>query len=646
MDCGRYGWCVVFLIFSGLGRIPAYSQDTLRIIDHLHRKEESWLVRKDLSVFLVPRETETIKPNVDILIRSSYVPNGKKLLIGQVADPSKEELKKSFIKNIQTIPGAELLIAISKVHPENAAQERILFINNQLLVGFRAAPDSAYLQYLMHKYGLRLYNSDAPTEGKVLVFSCQSHSLSEHSGTIAMKIAAQEKENVLFAQPNRINLFEPQGSHDSYTGDFQNPRGQMVSCAQLLGEHLTDAHVTEVWDQGFTGTGIKVGVLDFFGFDFHHPDMSGQLIPGWDCINNSPYDASNYYYTDNTQAHGMAVAGIIGAKRDNNLGSAGVAYGARLVPFLIDGSEASVVLAMQKARTTFDVDIINCSFGSYFESPAIEAEIQNLVTEGRIRNGMPLGIVVVASHGNDNYNDMDYPQYPATYAQVVSVAASTPDDYKKTPSDQWNTGAPWGSNYGSRLKLAAPGVCIYTTDISGSSGYASGDYISLQKTSASAPIVSGVAALLLEKEPHLTWQEVVDRLTASADKVHSDIYQYYGDQQRPGHSIQVGYGRINAAQALSGKVNTFAANNTQASMLLGMPSLVADILPVHYVLPADVSDCKMIITDIHGTVLLYVQLPQGTGDMRLDVSALSRGIYFVKCFNNKTSITKKFIKSR
>src|SRR5438132_4497906 len=147
---------------------------------------------------------------------------------------------------------------------------------------------------------------------------------------------------------------------------------------------------------------------------------------------------------------------------------------------------------MQKARSAeFDVDVVNCSFGSYFPSPAIEAEIQNLVNYGRIRNGNVLGVTVVNSHGNDNYSDIEHPQYPAAYNEVIRVGASTPDDKRKTPTDNWNTGSAWGSNYGALLDLAAPGVCIFTTDISGPDGYSTGDYGAFQKTSASTHIING-----------------------------------------------------------------------------------------------------------------------------------------------------------
>ena len=107
-----------------------------------------------------------------------------------------------------------------------------------------------------------------------------------------------------------------------------------------------------------------------------------------------------------------------------------------------------------------------------------------------------------------------------------------------------------GSCSGREVHLAAPGVKVYTTDIHGEGGVvpklASGDndYFKFNGTSASAPIVAGVAALVLSGNPGLTEQEVRDVLCDSADEIST------GDAYVAGRNDQVGFGRVNAVAAV------------------------------------------------------------------------------------------------
>lgn len=542
------------------------------------------------------------------------------------------------------------LLGISVIaEPGSPLSSRKLYIDDQVLVGFKTAPTRSEMERFSQEYNLELAHDASQTDGSVYIFRYRNFTTTDNSLTVSTKIARQEKDFVRFAQPNRVNLFEPQSSDDTYIDlawHIENS-GQQVSCSSIQGEHHADAHISGAWDQGVTGQGMRVGVIDFYGFDYNHPDLQGQLLPGWDCINNAPYDASNFYFTDASQAHGNAVCGVIGAKANNGIGSAGVAYDAKVIPFLIDGSESSVILAMQKAMSEgFDVDVVNCSFGSYFPSPAIEAEIQNITANGRVRYGVAKGIVVVASQGNDHYSDVDNPQYPAAYEEVISVSASTPDDRKKTPGDSWETSTSWGTNYGKLLDIAAPGVCIFTTDISGSNGYAPGDYVSFQKTSAAAPIVAGTAALVLSKNPGLSWQEVKIRLENSADK--TSTYDYNYDANKPGHSMEMGYGRVNAEKAITDTPVGVAMETVEEThSRFHITPFTSRILDINYVLDAKYPSYRLEIFDMTGKTLLYMQLPAGSGRLNLNVEELTPGMYFMRCMSGSAIVSKeKFIKVR
>src|SRR5690606_18284457 len=131
-----------------------------------------------------------------------------------------------------------------------------------------------------------------------------------------------------------------------------------------------------------------------------------------------------------------------------------------------------------------------------------------------------------------------YVCYPASHSNVIAVGATTEFDYRS-----------YFSQYGTDLDIVAPGagglVGITTTDRSGSAGYnTSGAYTSdFNGTSASAPIVSGAAALLLSRHPDLSATQVRDLLCATADKVGDVTYT-------DGYNDYYGYGRLNIGRLL------------------------------------------------------------------------------------------------
>jgi thermitase len=114
--------------------------------------------------------------------------------------------------------------------------------------------------------------------------------------------------------------------------------------------------------------------------------------------------------------------------------------------------------------------------------------------------------------------------YPSNLDNVLSISASNEFDEPKTPTSQdgehW-----WGSNFGPKIDVAAPGVHNYTTDNSGQAGYneapgPQGNYFaSFNGTSSSTPNVAGAVGLILSVKPALTEGEVREVIRSTADKV-------------------------------------------------------------------------------------------------------------------------------
>ena len=174
------------------------------------------------------------------------------------------------------------------------------------------------------------------------------------------------------------------------------------------------------------------------------------------------------------------------------------------------------------------VDVANCiswvkSQGAKVISMSLgggtSTTLQNAVS-GAWAGGGTGGAVLIASAGNDGNSAINY---PAGYAEVVSVAASDGNDAHAS-----------FSNTNADVEIDAPGVNILST-------YSGGGYTTLSGTSMSAPHVSGAAAIIWGKYP-----------TAAASTIRSKLDAAVDDLGAPGRDSTFGFGRLNLLKAASG----------------------------------------------------------------------------------------------
>ncbi len=262
-----------------------------------------------------------------------------------------------------------------------------------------------------------------------------------------------------------------------------------------------------VWTQGFHGENVLVGVVDGM-VDATHQQLAANIssIQQFNSEKNDP--ARN--------KHGSHVSGIIAA--DPTSGPVeGIAPKAKIVggQFIANdggGSLGDAIMAMNSVASR-GAKIINMSWGG---APCV----QNL--KSALEQLSNKGILLVTAAGNEGTNSDFSPSYPAAFNLMnqLNIAATTVDDFMI-----------YFSNRGFRtVNIAAPGVGIFST-IPGNQTE------SMDGTSMSAPMVSGVAALLLSARPSATAQQIKVAILNSAD-VGSNV-------------LQVGsHGRINARKAL------------------------------------------------------------------------------------------------
>ena len=285
---------------------------------------------------------------------------------------------------------------------------------------------------------------------------------------------------------------------------------------------LLDLNVVDVWDD-YTGAGVQVAVIDD-GVQYTHPDLNGNysILKDWDFGDNDP-DPSGL----SSDRHGTAVAGIIGATEGNGIGGVGVAYGSTIFGFrglsfqnVTDAiNNASGLL--QTGGVNREADVVNMSLGTggifvdREDIPlfsALNTAIDNAVIAGR--DG--LGTILVKSAGNSRgiNSDTNASSWNAN-PHTISVAAVDQNGFVS-----------FYSTHGASVLVSGFGTPgeVVTTDRVGSEGYAFGDYTpSFNGTSAAAPMVSGVVALMLEANPNLGWRDVQDILAYSARHVGTDV---------------------------------------------------------------------------------------------------------------------------
>jgi subtilisin family serine protease len=286
--------------------------------------------------------------------------------------------------------------------------------------------------------------------------------------------------------------------------------------------YLRAARFPLAWDLQ-RATGTTIAVVDT-GVDLDHPDLAARILPGRDIVNGDDDPADDY-------GHGTQVSGVAAADTDNGRGVAGAAWGASIIPIKVLDGDGFGTDADIAAGVTYAADrgatVVNLSLGGPGESAALAEAVNYALARGS---------VVVASSGNDG---VSVPSYPAAYAGVIAVGAT-----------DWDGNLTWWSNWGSWVDVAAPGWMITSTGQAPGpqERYVGGLYRAAVGTSFSAPLVSGLAALLRARNPDWTPAEVKARIEATArDAGPRGIDEFYG------------HGVIDALSAFGGAPRPHAA---------------------------------------------------------------------------------------
>ena len=271
----------------------------------------------------------------------------------------------------------------------------------------------------------------------------------------------------------------------------------------------------------------------------YNPDFNPRSIVGDDYSDKTERVYGNNDVAGPDPSHGTHVGGIVAAARNNGIGIDGVANAVRIMPVRAvpngDERDKDVANAIRYAVDN-GADVINMSFGKAY-SPHKE------VVDAAVQYADSLGVLMVHAAGNDGENVDSTSNYPTRRyldggkANLwIEVGASS---WKGEP----NLAAPF-SNYGDEtVDVFAPGRAIYST-VPGNK------YEQNDGTSMAAPMVSGVAALIMAYYPTLTPNQVRQIILETATSYENTAVT------RPGSSKKVPFGQLSRT---GGIVNAHAA---------------------------------------------------------------------------------------
>ncbi len=281
-------------------------------------------------------------------------------------------------------------------------------------------------------------------------------------------------------------------------------------------EAETGINVHDAWDVTTGSKNVRVGVIDS-GIAYHN-DLNKNVVEGYDFYYN------NSKTTDDVLGHGTKVAGIIAAEANNGRGVSGIAPNVTLVPLqnYNDGynepdtgaSVAAINYAINLWGTDKQISILNYSVSGFGWGDAIMFAVKNFP-----------GLFVWAA-GNDGRNVETY-KFANEYNldNLISVGAID----KSGQRSVWS--ATGSSCFGKYVNIFAPGG-------KGSEIYVDGDtiattglehtYVGFNGTSAAAPHVTGVAALMLSANPNLTAKQLKSLILKYSNEI--TINTPYGKQ--------------------------------------------------------------------------------------------------------------------
>lgn len=345
-------------------------------------------------------------------------------------------------------------------------------------------------------------------QGFALNVEVQYRSVLLGAKLVRLRIPDNRQAAQVIAQIAQTGLTDPRiiAVQPNYVFETTQSSGMTATPAShaTLPQYATEKVRLSAAHQVALGRDVRVAVIDT-GLDASHPELAQAVSESYDAIGEGKPEP---------EAHGTAVAGIVAARQQIR----GMAPDARVLAVRAfaggdkrkpEATTLSLIKGLDWAALN-NARVVNMSFAG-----PKDRMLQEAIEEAEAR-----GLIMVAAAGNGGPKAAS--AYPAAYERVIAVTASDSDDqvYEK-------------ANRGSYVAIAAPGVDILAPAPQAAYDVSSG-------TSMAAAHVSGIIALMLERNPALTTEQIRDILARTAR-----------DPDRSASKRGLGAGIIDAARAVA-----------------------------------------------------------------------------------------------
>ena len=395
---------------------------------------------------------------------------------------------------------------------------------------------------------------------------------------------------------------------------------------------IEQINVHELHNQGYTGEGVRILVIDT-GFDLsHNAFQSINVIDQWDVINDDSETANQNEDEQNINqdSHGTKILSLIAANMPGEL--LGTAFDAEFllaktedVSQEIQQEEDNLVAGLEWGELN-GADIVSISLGYFDWYEYEDMDGNTAVTTIAIDIAVSLGLVCVTGAGNWATIDWYYIAAPADADSVISVGAV--NDIGEIASFSSR-----GPTFDGRIK---PEICAMGVSVWHVSSNNTTDYVTASGTSSSTPLTAGAIALMRQSRPDLSPMQLREAVLMTASIAYSPNNTY-------------GYGILDVVEALNywstSSVNDHKSYPDSYNVLKTYPN------PFNPSINIEITSVEESITDVSiisfsGQFVKNIfkgKIFNSTQTISWKPDNLSSGIYLVRLINDKNQSRYKKI---